>query len=59
MNFDEKIERRGTHSAKWDMTEQNYGVSPDDGIPMWAAEMAFHPPECFQKAIQNYSEHSI
>ena len=33
MNFDEKIERRGTHSDKWDMMESKYGVSPEDGIP--------------------------
>ena len=59
MNFDEKIERRGTHSVKWDMMEHNYGVSPDDGIPMWVADMDFHPPECVQKAVQNLSEHGI
>ena len=59
MNFDEKIERRGTHSDKWDMMEHKYGVSPDDGIPMWVADMDFHPPECVQKAVQNLSEHGI
>ena len=59
MNFDEKIERRGTHSVKWDMMEHNYGVSPDNGIPMWVADMDFHPPECVQKAVQNLSEHGI
>ena len=44
MNFDEKIERRGTHSDKWDMMEIKYGVSPKDGIPMWVADMDFRPP---------------
>ena len=46
MNFDEKIERRGTHSDKWDMMESKYGVSPKDGIPMWVADMDFRPPKC-------------
>jgi cystathionine beta-lyase len=41
------------------MMEHNYGVSPDDGIPMWVADMDFHPPECVQKAVQNLSEHGI
>ena len=35
MNFDEIIDRVGTHSAKWDMMEPLYGVSPKDGISMW------------------------
>ena len=59
MNFDEKIERRGTHSNKWDMMEHKYGVSPDDGIPMWIADMDFRPPECVQKAVHDLSEHGI
>ena len=52
MNFDEKIERRGTHSDKWDMMESKYGVSPKDGIPMWVADMDFRPPKCVQKAVK-------
>ena len=52
MNFDEKIERRGTHSDKWDMMESKYGASPKDGIPMWVADMDFRPPDCVQKAVE-------
>ena len=59
MNFDEKIERRGTHSDKWDMMESKYGVSAKDGIPMWVADMDFRPPECVQKAVENLSNHGI
>ena len=59
MNFDEKIERRGTHSDKWDMMESKYGVSSKDGIPMWVADMDFRPPECVQKAIENLSNHGV
>ena len=59
MNFDEKIERRGTHSDKWDMMEIKYGVSPKDGIPMWVADMDFRPPACVQKAVENMSKHGV
>ncbi|CAN0585795.1 unnamed protein product, partial [Ectocarpus sp. 12 AP-2014] len=44
-NFDEFIERRGTGCAKWDAMEKIYGVSPDDGLPMWVADMDFRPPQ--------------
>ncbi len=32
MSFDEIIDRRGTHCAKWDKMEAIYGVPADDGI---------------------------
>ena len=51
MNFDRIIDRRGTHSNKWDMMEALYGVKPDDGIAMWVADMDFAPPACVQAAV--------
>ena len=51
-NFDEVIDRIGTHSAKWDMMEASYGVSPEGGIPMWVADMDFRPPACIQAALE-------
>ena len=51
-NFDEMIDRRGTHSAKWDKMEALYGVSPSDGIPMWVADMDFRPPEAVTDALK-------
>ena len=52
-NFDAPIDRRGTHCVKWDSMEGLYGVSPDDGIAMWGADMDFVAPDCIQKAIQD------
>ena len=52
-DFDELIDRRGTHSAKWDKMEALYGVSPADGLPMWVADMDFRPPACVTKAVQD------
>lgn len=59
MNFDEIIERRGTHSAKWDMMEPIYGVPKDDGIAMWVADMDFHPPQCVTDAMQGMVDHNV
>lgn len=58
-DFDEIIDRRGTHSAKWDGMEAYYGVSPDDGLPMWVADMDFRPPACVTRALQDYIDHGV
>lgn len=59
MNFDEEIERVGTHSMKWDMIEPLYGVDPKDGIAMWVADMDFRPPPSVTKALQARIDHGI
>ncbi len=59
MNFDEIIERRGTHCMKWDMMESLYGVPTDDGIAMWVADMDFRPPEVARRALQRLLDHGI
>lgn len=58
-NFDEVIDRRGTHSAKWDMMEPIYGVPASDGIAMWVADMDFRPPPCVQAAIEGMAAHGL
>ncbi len=52
MNFDEIIDRRGTHSAKWDLMEPLYGVPAEGGISMWVADMDFRPPACVEAALE-------
>ncbi len=52
MNFDEIIERRATHSAKWDLMEPLYGVPAADGLSMWVADMDFRPPACVENALE-------
>ncbi|MCC5986823.1 MAG: pyridoxal phosphate-dependent aminotransferase [Pararhodobacter sp.] len=59
MNFDEPIERRGTHSMKWDMMQARHGVSPDDGLPMWVADMDFRPPASVQRALEGMLAHGV
>jgi cystathionine beta-lyase len=58
-NFDERIDRRGTHSAKWDKMEAVYGVPADGGIPMWVADMDFRPPASVQRALEGMTAHGI
>lgn len=52
MNFDELIDRRGTNSSKWDGMERFMGVSADDGLAMWVADMDFRAPDFLQNAVQ-------
>jgi cystathionine beta-lyase len=59
MSFDEDINRIGTHSSKWDTMEHRYGVSPNDGLAMWVADMDFRPPHAVQRALENMTSHGI
>jgi cystathionine beta-lyase len=58
-DFDEPIDRRNTHSIKWDMMQALYGVSPDDGIPMWVADMDFRPPPAVNEALAAAVAHGV
>ncbi|MBP1806710.1 MalY/PatB family protein [Rubellimicrobium aerolatum] len=59
MTFDEPIDRRGTHCSKWDMMEPLYGVSPQDGLAMWVADMDFRPPACIQRELEAMVAHGV
>ena len=59
MNFDEIIDRRGTHSMKWDMMESLFGVPSADGIAMWVADMDFRPPKVAEKALSRLVDHGV
>lgn len=58
-DFDEIIDRRGTRCNKWDDMQAAYGVSPDDGISMWVADMDFRPPAAVQAALQSLLDHGV
>ena len=59
MDFDEVIDRRGTHSSKWDTMEELYGVSPDSGLSMWVADMDFRAPKIIQEKLHEINSHGI
>lgn len=59
MDFDDQINRFGTHSVKWDMMERLYGVPADKGLSMWVADMDFRPPACVQAAVEKMAAHGV
>ena len=59
MSFDAPVNRLGTHCVKWDMMQAIYGVSPQDGIAMWVADMDFAPPAVVQDALERMTAHGI
>ena len=58
-DFDEIIDRRGTHCSKWDMMQPIYGVAPDDGLAMWVADMDFRPPREVAAAVAAELAHGV
>ena len=58
-DFDEIIDRTGTGCNKWDDMQAVYGVSPQDGIAMWVADMDFRPPAAVQRAVEGSAAHGV
>ncbi|MCB1375321.1 MAG: aminotransferase, partial [Rhodobacteraceae bacterium] len=58
-DFDEIIDNRGTHSDKWDEMEARYGISPEDGLAMWVADMEFRPPSAVNEALAAAVAHGV
>jgi len=59
MNFDTIIDRRNTHSSKWDRMEQVYGVPADTGLSMWVADMDFQAPPVVLDKLRSMVEHGF
>ena len=59
MSFDELIDRRGSHSSKWDMMASLYPQLSGDSIPMWVADMDFRPPAVVAAAVQAMVDHGV
>lgn len=57
--FDTLIDRRGTDCCKWDAMHKTYGVSADQGLAMWVADMDFLPPACVQQSLQGMLDHGV
>ena len=51
-NFDRVIERRGSHSTKWDNIAKYSGINAPDAIPMWVADMDFAAPPGVTEALR-------
>lgn len=58
--FNFVVERRKTHSVKWDQLKEVYGVeNGDDILPMWIADMDFAAPNVVIDAMKERLEHGI
>lgn len=51
VDFDRVIERRGTHSSKWDHIAKLSGITEPDAIAMWVADMDFAAPAGVTEAL--------
>lgn len=59
MTFDRLIDRRGTHSNKWDQMEHLFGVSPEDGLAMWTADSDYPTAPCVIDAARRLVDRGI
>ena len=57
--FDTVVDRRNTGSLKWDGLQSRYGVSGDDYLPLWVADMDFPAPPAVVRALMRRAEHGI
>ena len=55
--FDEFIDRKNTHSLKWDYCRQRFGRK--DILPMWVADMDFKSPAPITDAIIHRAKHGV
>lgn len=58
-DFDEIIDRRGTHSNKWDSMERIFGVPAADGLPMWVADTDFRAPPVVLDKLRELTRHGV
>jgi cystathionine beta-lyase len=56
MTFDETYDRVATRSSKWTIMNAAYGVSGDDLLPMWIADMDFKAPAFLTDAVHAIAE---
>ena len=58
-DFDTCIDRRGSHSSKWDMMEQLFGVPAADGLAMWTADSDYPTAPCVRDVVRREAETGI
>lgn len=56
-DFDQPIDRHGTHATKLDARAQKFGIA--DVAPLWIADMDFAAPPCVVEALQARARHPI
>ena len=59
IDFDAIIDRRNTHSVKWDDIDTRQGVSHPDPLPLWVADMEFRAPQSVIDTVRAAAEHGV
>ena len=59
IDFDPPIDRRNSLSDKWDNMEKLFGISPDEGLPMWTADMDFKAAQPINDAMAARVAHGV
>lgn len=57
--FETPVDRRGSHSGKWDGMEKLFGVSAEDGLAMWTADSDYPTAPCVIEAIRTSAAHGV
>jgi len=58
-DFDKPIDRRHTNTSKWDGMQAATGVSPEDGLAMWVADMDFEAPPAVNATLHALADHGV
>jgi len=56
-DFDQPVDRRGSHATKLDGRAQKFGTV--DVMPLWIADMDFAAPACVVEALQERARHPV
>ena len=57
IDFDKVVDRNDSASVKWDATKNVFGTG--DVLPMWVADMDFHPPQAVIDALKSRIDHGV
>ena len=58
-DFESKISRKNTGSAKWELMYKCYDKVCDDIVPLSVADMEFHTPPCIVEGLKNFLDEGI
>lgn len=55
-SFDQSFDRVKTRSEKWTGMEAEFGLTGDDLLPMWVADMDFQAPDFLTQAVHDLAD---
>ncbi|MCB1347333.1 MAG: aminotransferase, partial [Maritimibacter sp.] len=56
MSLDKTFDRIATRSSKWTAMEAGFGLTGDDLLPMWVADMDFEAPDFLKDAVRGLAD---